>query len=509
MGLADLSLRRRRILLTADSMNSISPDVHIACICIPNFPLQLSKRDLPTDFKMPVALIDRNDSRSIVMAVDRPASKRGIHSGMSYATAIAVCPELHAVCPHAGQINQVNQRILRYLNTFTPAVEPVPEMPGGYFLDVRGMHRLEPDLHAWGCRIQATLYEHEQLRSSIVFGFTRFGVRAAATSADSVIVFESASSELQATMSIPLAKLNLSAQPLGNLEKLGIHTVGDLRKLPEWEIRSRFTEELFDLVRKAKSNDAAVHGTHPPRPYCVKTDLEYVESDVDQIVEIIQKICRPVLDKMKKCAEGVSEFDIRLTKDLGGTSRERLKTAEPTLDEPTLLDLLRLRLHALNLDDGITALSIHIIPAPLPSSQLSLYQDLAKSENDLLAANRALARLRAEFGPDRVLQAHCLASHLPEESYEWRLFDRIRKPSPTQQQTACLIRRILDRPNRISTPSRARLLRVFGPYTTTGFWWRDSKVHQSDYFVETQDGCTQWIVYDSVRRQWYERGFVQ
>lgn len=490
-------------------MNSTSPDLRIACIRIPDFPLQLSKRDLPTDFRMPVALIDRNDSRSIIMAVDRLAAERGIHSGMSYVTAIGLCPELHAVCPHIKKINQAHQRLVDHLNTFSPAVEPVAELPGAYYLDIRGMHRLEPDLQAWGGRIQTTLYEREQLRSNIVFGFTRFGVRAATNLTDSIIIFGSASSEIKATMSIPLARLNLSARLLVNLEKLGIRTVGDLRKLPEWEIRSRFTEELFDLARKAKSDDAVVHGIHPSKPYCVKTDLEYVESDADQIVGIIQKICRPVLDKMKQCSEGVSEFDIRLTKDLGGASRERLKTAEPTLDEPTLLDLLRLRLHALNLDDGITALSIHIIPAALPSSQLSLYQDLAKSENDLLAANRALARIRAEFGPDRVLQAHCLASHLPEESYEWKLFDRIRRPSSAKQQTACLIRRILDRPNRISTPSRAKLLRVFGPYTTNGFWWRDSTVHQSDYFVETKNGSTQWIVYDGVRHQWYERGYVQ
>ncbi len=490
-------------------MSSALSGVCIACVCIPNFPLQLSRRDLPADFKMPIALVDRNDSRSSVMSVDRLAAKQGIYSGMSYATAIALCPELHAVCPHAGQINQVHQRLVRHLNAFSPAVEPVPEMPGGYYLDVSGMHHLEPDLHAWGRRMQTILYEREQLRSSIVFGFTRFGVRAATYSTDSIIVFESTSSELQTVMSIPLAKLNLSARPLGELEKLGVHTVGDLRKLPEWEIRSRFTEELFDLVRKAKSDDAAVYGVDPPRSYCVRADLEYVESDADRIVEIIQKTCRPVLDEMKKRSEGVSKFDIRMTKDLGGTCREQIKTAEPTLDEPTLLDLIRLRLHAINLDDGITALAINIIPATLPSSQLSLYQDFAKSENNLLAANRALARVRAEFGPDRVLRAHCLASHLPEESFEWKLFDQVRKPSPEEDPTACLIRRIFDRPNRISTPQRAKLLRVFGPYTISGFWWRDRKVHQNEYYIEASNGCTQWIFYDSVRHQWHERGLVQ
>ncbi len=490
-------------------MSTTSPDIPIACVCIPDFSLQLSTRALPADFQLPIALIDRNDSRATVMAADPPASKRGIHPGMSYATAIAVCPELHAVCPHAEQINQAHQRLIHHLNAASPSVEPVPEVPGAYYLDIRGMHQLEPDLPAWGARIQQTLYEREQLRAGVVFGFTRFGVRAAARSTDSVMVFESAAEEFKAVLSIPLAKLNLSKRPLRELQKLGIHTVGDLRALPEWEVRSRFAEELFDLVRKAKSDDATVRGVQPPKPYRVTKDLEYVESDASRLLALIGNLCRPMLEKMREHSQGVREIRMWLTKDLGGTHYERLKTAEPTLDEPTLLDLVRLRLHAINLDDGITAVLIEILSAPLPSAQLGLYQEFTKSDSDLLSANRALARVRAEFGPDRVLQAHCLDSHLPQESFAWQLFDQIRQPTPAQQRTACVIRRILDQPKRVSAPRRAGLRRVFGPYVTNGLWWRQSEVHQSDYFAEHPDGTTQWIFYDAVRRKWYERGFVQ
>lgn len=471
--------------------------------------MQLARRDLPADFRMPIALVDRNDSRSSVISVDPRAARQGVHSGMSYATAIALCPDLHAVCPHAEQINQVHQRLVRHLNEFSPAVEPVPEIPGAYYLDVRGMHHLEPDLHAWGQRMQSILYEREQLHAGIVFGFTRFGVRATACQTRSITVFESASSESQAVMSIPLAGLNLSARPPEELEKLGVCTIGDLRKLPEWEIRSRFTEELFDLARKAKSEDASVYGVEPPAPYCVRTDLDYSEPDADRLVEIIHRTYRPVLGEMRKRSEGVDRLDIRMIRDLGGTCRELIKTAQPTLDESTLLDLLRLRMHAITLDDGITALAINIIPGALPDPQLSLCQDFTKSENSLLAANRALARVRAEFGPDRVLQAHCRASHLPEESFGWKLFDQISKPSPVEKHTSCLIRRILDQPIRISTPQRARLRRVFGPYTVSGLWWRNHKIDRNEYFIEDSNGCTQWIFYDNLRRQWYERGLVQ
>ena len=462
------------------------------------------------DFQLPVALVDRSDSRSIVMAVDRSALKRGIYPGLPYANAIALCPELHAVYPHPQRIEYVHQRVIRHLGTFSPKIEPVAELPGAYYLDVSGMHRLEPNLQTWAQRLQGILQDHEQLHAKVAIGFTRFGVRAAVHSTASVVLFESASEEIETALSIPLEKLNLPSRPLMELDKLGIHTVGDLQKLSEWEVRSRFSEELFNLIRKAKEEDGTVHGIRPPAPYYfAQIDLDYAEGDVERILAVIRRIWNPLLEKMKELAEGVSEIHLRLTKDFGGACNEKLRTAKPTLDQTTLIDLLRLRLHAMNLDEGVVGISVHVIPGVLPSPQMDLYQDIVKSERNLLAANRALARICAEFGPEQVLRARCLNAHLPEDSYEWEYFDRLRNHASADQGNAFMVRRILDDPNRISTPRRATLEKVRGPYSTTGFWWRPIGIHRNDYFVETSDGCTQWIFYDCINRQWYERGFVQ
>ncbi len=491
-------------------MNSqLSQSAQIACVNIPDFQLQLAVRELPADFDQPIALVDRNDHRSTVWTVDRRASNKGIFPGLRYVNAVALCPELHAVSSQAQVIDRVHQQLIRHLLSFSPEVEPVFELAGTYYLDIRGMEHLEPDLNAWAQRLLDTLFEKEQLNANITIGFTRFGVLAAVHTAQAITVFDSISEELDAIFATPLSKLNLPSRPTKELDKLGIRTVGKLKSLPEWEVRARFSEELFELIHKAKSTDGKVHGVRLPKTYVASTDLEYVETDIERILKIVQHIWTPLLEQMDDLSQGVNKIQLRMKKDIYGACHTELKTSEPTLDEPTLMNLLRLRLDSMNLTEGITELAIRLTPGTLPDPQQGLFQDLTKSEHDLRVANRALARVCAEFGSNQVLIAKCQDSHLPEESYQWKPLDCLREHIPQHQRSVSIIRRVLDQPLRIATPRRALLRRVLGPYTISGFWWRKAMIRRENYFVEDHAGSVQWVFYDHVGRQWYARGFIQ
>ena len=487
----------------------LSQQVRIACVSVSDFHLQLAVRRLPANFDRPVALVDRNDSRSTVWAVDQRASKKGIFPGLRYVNAVALCPELHAVSPHPQEIDLLHQRLIRHLLLFSPEIEPVSELPGAYYLDVSGMNRLEPDLNAWAQRLRDALFEKEQLKADIAIGFTRFGVLAAIHVNSPITVFDSISKELDTAFLMPLTKLNLPSKPIKELSKLRIRTVGELRSLPEWEVRARFSEELYELIRKTKSTDGKVRGIRLPKHYTASADLDYAESNVEQMLKIIQRTWTPLLEKMDELSQGVGEIHVRMKNDIHGFCRAQLKTSEPTLNELILVDLLRLRLDSMKLQEGITQIAIRLIPGPLPDPQQGLYQYFTKSEHNLRAANRALARVRAEFGADQVLIAKCQDSHLSEESYQWKPLDSLREHAPQPQRHASIIRRALDRPMRIATPRRALLQHVFGPYPISGFWWRKTLIRRDDYFVESQVGSVQWIFYDHVSRQWYARGFIQ
>ncbi len=483
----------------------------IACVYVPDFLLQLSLHNLPQDFRAPVALVDRSDSRAIVMAVDERAAAKGIYPGLSYANAIGLCPQLHAACPHSGQINQIHRRIITQLGLFSPAVEPVAELFGAYYLDVSGMTRLEPDLCAWGQRLQDALLKEQHLQTAIVIGFTRFGTRTSAALAKGVTLFSTVEIEHNAACSTPLKKLDLTARPLRELEKLNILTVGDLMALPDWEVRSRFAEPMFDLVRKAKERDGQVRGIKFPEPYAARAEFEHTENDAERLVNVIVKLSAPLLERMKTelQGQGVSAICIRLARDYGGTFDEKIQAAKPTLAMPTLTDLVRLRCHTIKLDEGITGLTVHLIPGALPDPQLNLHPALVKSDESILKANRAIARVLAEFGTGRVLKAKCHKAHLPHDAFEWEDFDQLQASTPGQQVHTSMMRRFLDQPRRVPTPEQTAAQRILGPYTTSGFWWRTNSVQRNDYFVETGSGDAQWIFYDKNSRAWYAQGFIQ
>ena len=490
-------------------MAAATEKIQIACVRIVDFPLQLAMRSVPDHFQLPIALIDRNDARATVIAVDSRAKKQGIYPGLLYAKAAALCPELHAVPFYSQLMEHAHHQLMHQLNQFSPAVEPVTEQPGTYYLDMRGMHRMHPDLHAWGERVQAALLTRQKLNASVVIGFTRFGVLTVSGAGEAFVLFHSVDEELQTASSVALSRLNIRSDSVRELARLGVRTVRDLQALPPSEVRCRFSQELSELVRKSKDTAGFVQAVHLPDPYDTGIELDYAEGSETRILDIIRHLYTPLLKKMKQYSEGVSEIHLHLTRDFGGSAFETVKTAEPTVDEPVIADLVRLKLSAVSLRDKIVAVSIRIITAQLPDAQQNLCDEFAKSDDSLLAANRALARVAAEFGPRCAQRICCTESHLAENSFSWELFDTISAPVVRTAQHTTAVRRILETPSRISTPRRKRLHKVFGPYSINGFWWRKTKVNRQEYFVETESGDTQWIFYDQLKHQWYRRGFVQ
>ncbi len=487
-------------------------EIGIACVFVPNFPLQLLRRTLPEDFRSPFAVVDRESAGAVIMYVDECAAQHRIHPGLRYSTAAAMCPQLHAAPVHHGLIQNAHGMIMRQLQEFSPGIEPVRELPGAYYLDIRGMRRLAPDTKIWAENIRNRLFRRQALRVNIVAGFTRFGVLTAARTlmpAGSVALFDSPARERYAALRAPL---NLLAAPSRNLDELGkldVRCIKDLLRLPEREIKVRFGEDLLELAQQAKGGTGSVYAVELPQPYEADADFEYPQNDIEQLLAAVSYSLGPVLERMKRNRQGAKALRVRLRLERGSLRSETLNTAEPTLDNAAMIQLLRLRFSALDLGHGVTGFGIRLIPAPLPDAQISLDQSLAGTVRELTAADRALTLACAEFGPDRVVRARCADSNLPGESFFWEFFDRMRKPSPSHMRQPCLIRRIHDRPRRIGTPRRAALDRVLGPYHVSGYWWREESVRQSHYYVQDDAGAVQWIFYDAVARQWFELGSVQ
>ena len=140
---------------------------------------------------------------------------------------------------------------------------------------------------------------------------------------------------------------------------------------------------------------------------------------------------------------------------------------------------------------------------------------------DLAAANRALARIRADMGNDAVKRARIREGHLPEGSFTWEAFGTLNASEPRDVDTGRLVRRIYNRPVPLRSRSRHEpdgwmlrgleqgpVVRSLGPYIVAGGWWQKA-VHREYHFAETREGELLWIYYDRPRRRWYLQGRVE
>jgi protein ImuB len=156
---------------------------------------------------------------------------------------------------------------------------------------------------------------------------------------------------------------------------------------------------------------------------------------------------------------------------------------------------------------------------PASREQLRMFAD--KPRRDLAAANRALARLRAELGDEAVVRARLREGHLPEAGFAWEEVDEVPAPKPRDVDGGTLVRRIYTRP--LALPARPRhepdgwmlrdlkqgpVVRVLGPYVVSGGWWR-KPVHRDYHYAETQRGELLWVFYDRARRRWFLQGRVE
>jgi protein ImuB len=169
---------------------------------------------------------------------------------------------------------------------------------------------------------------------------------------------------------------------------------------------------------------------------------------------------------------------------------------------------------------GVIEIELTIKGSQATTEQLRLFAE--RPARVLDAANRALARLRAEFGDQAVVRAKLTDGHLPEARFTWEPLENVKLPRPTPNISKTLVRRMLAKPVSLPPPPRTphddgwlllgpkygAVERLFGPYLFSGGWW-NREIHREYYFAETRRGDILWVYYDRVRRRWFLQGRVE
>jgi protein ImuB len=500
----------------------------IACVDVVALPLQLLWHRHPDWKDEPMAVVDRDEPNGTIEWANKIARRQQVRPGMRYAEAVSLCRSLRAGTVKDEEVDQATDHLEEVLRDWSPFVEPADERTGIFWLDAAGMHKLYDSMQAWAEGLADALLEKESFYVSVVVGFTRFGTWAAARASRGQTVFESPADERKTARKVPLHRLNLATSICRDLEKLGVERLGEFLELPPGGLRRRFGPQVLELHRRARGDlQMPLQGSPDEGPIERRIDLEEPAAVTSRLVFAIKRALNPILAELADRETRIARIDVALhgpDRQVESDEPDRLdqmaiQPATPTVDVGRLIELIRLRLEDRDLGAGISAVELRVQTARHRAGQIQLFGEAPS--RDLADANRALERLRAEFGPEAVVRAVPTAGHLPEATYKWQPMERVVRPEPPDKSTSAgppaLVRRIFEHPRSLSAqgppeaggsgPQRGSTI-LNGPFVVSGGWWAQ-RVRRDYVFVERDQGELVWAFYDYRRRRWFLHGRVE
>ena len=298
---------------------------------------------------------------------------------------------------------QAQQELLELALATSPRAEDTAL--GLIILDMAGL----PDPHASASNFSLGA-EKLGLEANVAVSQNRFvALCAARTQPGLTHVFPG--EEAGFLQALPLDVLPLDAKEEETLKRWGIHTVGELARLPENSLVARFGARGGQLVKLARGQEESMLCPYEPPPALEeKMDFDWQVTELASLSfplsELLNRLCRK-LEAHRLAAE-----EIRLSLKLAdGSWFERAVPLSSPLTDPRVLPaLLRLDLAAHPPGEAIEGVKVSAQPTPKRMVQFCLFEPPLPSPEKLAVT---LARLSNLVGPDRVGAPVTVDTHRP------------------------------------------------------------------------------------------------
>ena len=349
----------------------------------------------------PAALAPEPGREQFVGEVSSAAEAFGVRPGMRVGDALARCPRLALVAPDPVAVADAWEGVLRRLESIGAAVES--DRPGAACYDAGGLRRLH------GGHLDGTLAATRRALGSrparLGAGPSRFVALAAAHRArpgrPQVI---DAADPAQALAGEPVSLLALRAltaalpQPL---ERLGIATLGDVRRLGRAHLADRFGPAGLAAYELAGGHDEAPLRPRTPEEALSET-LELPEAGSGaQLERALHLLVDRLLARRERRGRTVRALAIAAKLVEGGTWRERVVFREALADPGRMRLALGRRILELPAPAEALRLTVERFGPP-GADQRALLDDSAARRAARL--REAVAQTRAAAGPDAALR---------------------------------------------------------------------------------------------------------
>lgn len=439
----------------------------------------------------PLAVVEKQGSRTWVIACNDAAAACGVRAGMAAAAAQALADGLvvRRRDPEAEAASLAGLAV--WAGRFTPSVSLEP--PAGLLLEIgtclslhRGLARL--------LKLARSGVAEMGYAATMACAPTAHGAWLLAQVGIEKAVRDPARLE-QVLAALPLGLLDQPPAVLEGLERVGARTLGDCLRLPRGGVARRFGQALVDELGLALGRLPEARAFFvPPASFERSLELPAPVHDAEALQFAVRRLLPELEGFLVLRQAGVQELELVCRHERRDATVLKLGFAKPARDTARMQLLLRETLGRTRLEAPVHTLVLRApLVLPLSGSSGDLFQKSREADGDLL-----LERLRIRLGKDAVYGVETAADHRPERA--WR-------PAQGPKRAAAANRHrplwLLPRP----LPCRdGRLKLASGPERIESGWWDGGDVARDYYVAEDRNGAQLWVYCDRVSGEWYVHG---
>ncbi len=511
--------------------------MRIACLLVPNLPLDAELRAHPELRGEPLAISSGPGARAEILSVSREAALRGVRPGLTPPQARAVCPEIEVRVASPVLERTAREALLDAALSLSPRAELAERSAGPFasegavYVDASGIEALHGNERTFAsillARAERTGIEGRVAvaasRSLARLAARQLGFEAQSHSPTETILILASGRERDFLAPLSVDLLEPDDRTAQALTRFGIHRIRDLLRLSRRDLAARLGPELLALVARARGeeNEAPLP---EPRSTTLEEgqDLETPITNLEALGFVLRGLVSRLVERLVLRALGCRE--LRLTLGLEGGARlgRRIGVASPCQDERVLLRLLRLAIEEDPPPAAIERVGLLGEGSPLRREQLDLFLPRGPSPSRL---DQTLAELASICGAERVGTPQVIDDHRPDAfglkpfragptrarpDATWRAAGRaprlmIRALRPPLRAEVRLER---GRPHHLrSALGQGEIVRAAGPWRTTGSWWSRTAHFAFDHYdVEMGDGLVLRVRYDWKTKRWQVDG---
>ena len=358
------------------------------------------------------------------------ARKYGLSAGMSLRQARRRCPDVVILEGNYHVYKAFSDRIWQTCHDFTPAVDTLLD---DAYLDLSGSQRLHGPPQRIGQRLRERVRQETGLSVTVGLGSSRVVARLASAGAkpDGYCYVEPGT-EQDFLEALSVRKLpGVGYKRAGILQKLNVHTIGALSRLPCWSLEQLFGANGTALHERAQGRDSQVLDKREiPRTISRETSFHAHTTDHSEIEAMLYYLTERAMKTLRELQllTGILTVKIRYGDGMGDKRAQRLpqptdSDSEAFTHTQRLLERLYTRRVALhNIGVVLAGLSV---PGPV---QAELFEPA--KQHDQRKVYRALDAIRQQHGYRAIVAGPSVAllNHLPQDDHGFIL----RTPSLTK-----------------------------------------------------------------------------